>query len=451
MSDRISADLPPEVGNSCDFGQVQHHAGDAADVLNRWRKLLREVPPRGWDVVKSYSGDVMRLASDPRVLFLAAQQLRAGGPKAPGPNRLPLDTLTRAELWKMCAALGRAIRTGRYRPGPERVCWVDKASGVGRRPIVISDVQDRIVQKALALVLRPMLDVLFDPLSFGNRPWRGRAEAIAVAGQLALGGQAAWLTHDLKDAYRRVPVPRLLDVMSHYLPCPRLRALLKLVLPAQSRAVGGIKQGGPLSALALELYLTHVLHQPWRASGQSVRVLRFADDLLLTAADEETAKAADTALRELLTPAGMLLKSDFQGAYSDIRVGQAEWLGFRFQLQGEQFRITLGERAFDKLGRRFVLSHSKNRSVDRAAAVLRQWVAQLGPCFRRKDAEALCTRAILTAQEHGFEETVPVGELVERWRESGRRWKATRRRVLRNPGYLAPGPLTVPTPTSVVW
>jgi hypothetical protein len=74
-----------------------------------------------------------------------------------------------------------------------------------------------------------------------------------------------------------------------------------------------------------------------------------------------------------------------------------------------------------------------------------------GSCFRRKEAAALCTKAILTAQTCVFEETVPVVELVERWEDAGERWKSIRRRVRRNTGYLAEGALSYPTPTSVVW
>ena len=452
MSDRICADLPPSAHEPGDFGRVLWHDGGPADVLNDWKQLLHTVVPRGWDAVKPYAGDVMTLVAEPKVLFIAAADLRARGPKAPGPNRLPLDVLSTSELWEMCTALGHALRADTYRPGRERVRWVGKASGVGQRPIVLMDVQDRVVQRAAARVLRPVLDGLFDPLSFANRPMRGRFEAVAVAEHLALGGHPVWVAHDLADAYRRVPVPRLMDVFFKLLPCPRLCTLLGRVLPPRARSVGGIKQGGPLSALALEVYLTHALHGPWRKRGLPVRLLRYADDLLLAAADESTARAADALLRELLTPAGMLLKHSFEEAVRDVRTEPAEWLGFRFRLAGgTTFRTELGGRAFEKLGRRFVLAHAKDRPADRAVAVLRQWVSQLGPCFRRKEAESLCTQALLTAQQYGFEETVPAIELVERWAVAQRAWRKIRRRVRCDPGYLAEGPLAYAAPTSVVW
>jgi hypothetical protein len=243
VSDRISADLPA-AHDPDDIAWVLGHVGTPGEMLGRWRQRLNALVPHGWDAVKTCASEVMDVLAEPKVLFEAATQLRARGPKAPGPNRLPLEALSTSELWEMCNALGRAIRTDAYRPGKERVRWVAKASRTGKRPIVLMDVQDRVVQKATALVKRPALDGLFDPLSFANCVQRGRFDAIAVAEQLALGGHPVWVAHDLVDAYRRVPVPHLLDVFSKLLPCPRLRTFLGRVLPrGRARSAASSRAG----------------------------------------------------------------------------------------------------------------------------------------------------------------------------------------------------------------
>jgi hypothetical protein len=190
---------------------------------------------------------------------------------------------------------------------------------------------------------------------------------------------------------------------------------------------------------------------PWREAGHAVPLLRYADDLLLTAADEESAKSADDLLRKLLLPAGMALKHSFEEAHRDIRARSAEWLGFRLRLRESGLRVRLGRLAFDRLGRRFLLAHSKERAVDRAAHVLGQWVAQLGPCWAWENVEEVCKQALLTAQAFGFAETLSLAELVENWEEASGRWERTRAAVARTPGYLEVGPLAYPAPTSVVW
>ena len=441
----------PAAADPTDFDRVLRHTGKRCAPLHRWRQLLRAVSPRGWAAVRAYAGDVLRLAADPRVLFTAAKILASGGPKAPGPNGLRPEALADDELWRMCAVLGRALERGTYRLGEQRTVWVPKASGTGTRPIVVSDVQDRVVEKAAALVLRPMLDPTFDPLSFAYRPWRTREQAIAVAEILTTKCHPVWLSHDLKDAYRHVPVPRLLEVVHKLLPCPRLRDFLARVLPPSSTRAGGIKQGGPLSPLMLEVYLAHVLDRPLRKAGHPVRAIRYADDVLVLAPDVAAAERADEAIRRLLHPTGLQLKAAFADAVVGLRTGAAGWLGFRFCLRDGEFRIRLADTAFDKLERQLVRAHGHPRPAARAVQILEGWVGQLGPCRPHEDADAVCRRALTAMARCGFREAPSAGRLQQLWAASAGRWDQTRQSLRRNPLYLVTGPVTAPTPTSVVW
>ena len=323
-----------------------------------------------------------------------------------------------------------------------------KASG-GRRPIVLMNAPDRIVQKAMLLVLRPVFDPRFDPRSFAFRVGRSREQAIAVARALARGGHPVWLTHDLKDAFGSVPVGRLLDVFFKHLPGPRLLTLLERVLPPQSRPRHGIKQGGPLSPLALELYLNHVLDKPFRKTGHDVRLIRYADDLLVVCPDERAAAEADGELRRLLTPAGLLLKDPLVEARRDLRLESAEWLGFRFRLDGERFRIEFGTSTFEKLDARFRLAHAKSRPAERAVAILTQWAGQFGPCWR-EDRAAAIRGALDRARACGFEESLPIREMESAWGRARNRWRSTILSVRRTPAYLEGGSVSLPSPLTVV-
>ena len=444
MSDHIRA----EFGRSGVNG-ILYHRGDTGAPLQRWRTALREAWAQGWPAVKVLAADAIDLVADSRVLFVAAESLRSGGPKATVPGGIALERYCGTEVRSLCNALGKAIGSGKYRPGSEMTIGVPKASG-GRRPIVLMDGADRIVQKAILLVLRPVFDPRFDPRSFAFRVGRSREQAIAVARALARGGRPVWLTHDLKDAFGNVPVGRLLDVFSKHLPGPRLRALLERVLPPQSRARSGLKQGGPLSPLALELYLNHVLDKPFRRTGHDVRLVRYADDLLVACPDERAAVEADGELRKLLTPAGLQLKDPFDVARRDIRHEQAEWLGFRFRLDGERFRIEFGPSVFEKLDARFRLAHAKSRPAERTVAILTQWAAQFGPCGRWEDRAAAIQGALDRARACGFEESLPIREMESAWERARDRWRSTIRSVHKSPAYLEGGSVPLPSPLSVV-
>src|SRR5262249_2770524 len=153
-----------------------------------------------------------------------------------------------------------------------------------------------------------LLDPQFDPLSFGFRPGPApHLRALATASRLARQlGAWVWLAVDLKDAFTSVPLNRLLDVVKKYLPTDELIAFLKTVVI--SERVQGLRQGGPLSPLLLNLYLHHHLDRKWRASQPDVPLIRYADDLLLLCESPEEAAQAYDDLKDLLQPTGMVIK-----------------------------------------------------------------------------------------------------------------------------------------------
>ena len=70
------------------------------------------------------------------------------------------------------------------------------------------------------------------------------------------------VVEDIKDAFTRVPLNRLLDVLNIYVPSEEVLQLIRRLLDTGKRH--GIRQGGPLSPLLLNLYLHHVLDVPWQ-------------------------------------------------------------------------------------------------------------------------------------------------------------------------------------------
>ena len=101
--------------------------------------------------------------------------------------------------------------------------------------------------------------------SFGSRPRRGPLRALGPARDLAIKERRrVWLVADLKDAFSNVPGLRLLPVLRKLLPAAELVDFLGGVL--SPGRCPGLRQGGPLSPLMLNVYLNHFLDRPGAAT-----------------------------------------------------------------------------------------------------------------------------------------------------------------------------------------
>jgi RNA-directed DNA polymerase len=76
--------------------------------------------------------------------------------------------------------LQRALKAGEFCPLPVRERVIPKPGGSGKvRRLGIPVIADRVVQAALKLVLEPIFEAGFMPVSYGFRPGRRAHDAIA--------------------------------------------------------------------------------------------------------------------------------------------------------------------------------------------------------------------------------------------------------------------------------
>src|SRR5262245_54368475 len=128
---------------------AEAHHGPASEYLRRHEEESRRATRPGKKRRELLSRLLDRVA-DPRNLYLAWQHLARFGGQAPGLDGLRPGGLTGQEAWAWARAAGRAIRTGQYRPGPERQVDIPKPGGRGRRTLTLQSVLDRAVQRAAA-------------------------------------------------------------------------------------------------------------------------------------------------------------------------------------------------------------------------------------------------------------------------------------------------------------
>ena len=174
--------------------------------------------------------------------------------QAAGPNGTRLTEMTRGDWWELARNLGYLISTGEYEPGEVRIVEIDKGGNRGTRPIRIQDQEDRVVERALLQIIRPLLDPQYLETNNGYRPGRSREHALATAEYFARQYDCwCWISEDLRDAFEHVPHARLMQVLSRMIPANDLCEFIgRLTRPSGGR---GIRQGGPLSPALLNVFL----------------------------------------------------------------------------------------------------------------------------------------------------------------------------------------------------
>jgi group II intron reverse transcriptase/maturase len=212
------------------------------------------------------------------------------------------------------------IRRGTYVPRPSRVVEIPKVDGT-TRPLAIACVEDKIVQEACKRILERIYEPVFLPESFGFRPGSSPHKAlVALNGHLKSGNNGAVVDVDLRRAFDTIPHEHLEAMLRRKISDARfLHLLLKLIRAETVGADGvsrkspcGVPQGSILSPLLCNVFLHHVIDEWFREYngrflGGRGSLVRYADDLVMTALNVAQAQRLHDALSERVRSFGMSL------------------------------------------------------------------------------------------------------------------------------------------------
>jgi RNA-directed DNA polymerase len=214
-----------------------------------------------------------------------AYELAKRNDGAPGVDGVTFATIEAQGVEIFLEQIQDELKQRTYAPLPARRQEIPKDGGKVR-VLSIPAIRDRVVQGALKLILEPIFEADFQPGSFGYRPKRTAHEAVERVARAIVQEKTRIIDIDLRSYFDNVRHDRLLAKVARRVDDGDVLHLLKIMFKANGKK--GVPQGGVISPLLSNLYLTEVDGMLERAKETTrwgkytyIEYARFADDLVI--------------------------------------------------------------------------------------------------------------------------------------------------------------------------
>jgi RNA-directed DNA polymerase len=238
--------------------------------------------------------------------------------------------------------LHKRLRTGKYKAPNIRRAWIDKGGGK-HRPLGISTVEDKIVQRAVTDILNLIYEQDFYSFSYGFRVKRSAHQALIHLRNQCMRWKIKWvLDADIQGCFDNFDHEVLMSLLQRRV---KDKGILRLI--NQWLRVGiidgksmhyntqGTPQGNIISPLLCNIYLHYVLDE-WLEN--TVRpllkgdcfIVRYADDFVIGFEHPEDAQRARQTLPKRMGKYGLTIHPDKSNLINFVpeKQGKAPTLGF---------------------------------------------------------------------------------------------------------------------------
>lgn len=286
-------------------------SGSVYTKQQRIAKLAKQMPDAGFTSLAYYV--------DLEWLREAYGQTRKDG--AAG-----VDGVTAAQyeedLEKNLSSLLERFKSGSYFAPPVKRKYIPKEiGGEPIRPIGIPTLEDKILQRAVVMLLAPLYEQDFLDCSYGFRPGRNALQALEALWRAIMGmGSVCWVLEvDIKSYFDTVKHGYLRGFYKKRVRDGVVTRVLGKWLKAGVMEdgtlhypKGGTPQGGVISPLFANIYLHEVL-DVWcarevrpRLKGRA-ELIRFADDFVIVFSSEDDAHRVHEVLPERFERFGLTI------------------------------------------------------------------------------------------------------------------------------------------------
>ena len=239
--------------------------------------------------------------------FLKETHRRNNKKSAPGVDGVTATQYTK-NLDENLQELHNRLRKGLYKAPPVQRVWIDKENGQ-KRPIGKPTYEDKIVQRAVEMLLSAIYETLFHDFSYGFRKGRSQHQAIHELREKCFETRVnRIISADITGLFDNIDHRHLLEIIKQKVNDGSLLRLIGKWLNAGVMEQGtltypesGTPQGGSISPVLSNIFLHQVLDE-WFVGQVKPRMkgrcflIRWADDFIIGC---EYAKDADRLMQVL--------------------------------------------------------------------------------------------------------------------------------------------------------